>query len=93
MVDTFEISVTLAATLLLQKGDVSISDIRALPFVRDQQEAFAIARRLSDAFGSRCRAEALDSLGGDNARIRMAINDSPREPLVRKSARATARRM
>ena len=93
MVDTFEISVTLAATLLLQKGDVSITDIKALPFVRDQQEAFAIARRVSDAFGPRCRVEAPDSLGGANARIRMAISDSPREPLTRKSVRAAARRM
>jgi hypothetical protein len=93
MEDTFEISVTLAATLLLQKGDVSISDIRALPFVRDQQEAFAIARRLSDSFGSRCRVEVPDSQGGANVRISMAIGDSSKGPLARSSARAMARRM
>ena len=86
MVDTFEISVTLAATLFLRKGDVSISDIRALPFVSDEQEAFAIAGRLTEAFGPRCRVEAQDSLGGANVRLRMALDDSRREPLMGTSA-------
>ena len=89
MVDTFEISVTLAATLLLRKGDVSISDIRSLPFVSDQQEAIAIAGRLTDAFGPRCKIETLDNQAGANVRLRMSIHDSQKELIAMSTARAT----
>ena len=45
-----ENAVRLAASLLKQFGQISVSEIRALPFVRSDEEAMIIARSLAEAF-------------------------------------------
>ena len=43
------VSLRLAAGLLIQDGQLSISEIKALPFVETQGEALSIAQELYDA--------------------------------------------
>ena len=46
------ISLKLAAALLLQKGELTISDIRALPFVDSEEFAKVIAFSLQNRFNA-----------------------------------------
>ena len=50
MIDTFDISVRLAGMLLLHDGEISVSDIEAIPFVQNRAEAHAVARKLAYTF-------------------------------------------
>lgn len=47
---TKEAAVKIAAALLQQYGQISVSEIRALPFVQTDEEAMMIARSLAEAF-------------------------------------------
>ena len=51
------IAMKLAGMLLLQNGRVSVSEIEALPFVRDRYEALAIAQTLLRWLGDQCPIE------------------------------------
>ncbi len=44
------IPIKLATALLLNEGQISISDIEALPLVENEQMAYHIARHLADRF-------------------------------------------
>ena len=46
-----DIPIRLATALLIQKGEISIGEITALPLVDDREVAIAIARILSRNFG------------------------------------------
>ena len=47
------VSLRLAAALLIQDGQLSIREIKALPFVGTQGEALSIAQELYDALSER----------------------------------------
>lgn len=49
----------LAAALFLKRGEISLSDIEALPFVEDEYEAANIARRLMEMFDTDMRRRRL----------------------------------
>ena len=70
-IDTFGISVKLAGMLLLRHGGISVSEIEALPFVKDKQEARAIALRLTRAFESGYHVEIDNSPLRPDTRIRI----------------------
>lgn len=50
MLNTHRVAIQLAGILLRGYGRVSLSEIRALPFVENSDEALFIAQRLLDAF-------------------------------------------
>ena len=47
---TYEVGTRLAAALLLRHGELSLSDIEALPSVEDEEMALAIVGRLQSLF-------------------------------------------
>jgi hypothetical protein len=66
MEDMHTLSTRIAAALLLQKGEITLKDIEAIPFVDSHETAFAIAARLARNFDvetlqvSRGRENSLD---------------------------------
>jgi len=54
MNDFTHISIKLATALLLQQGRISISDIRALPFVENRHVVNAIITSLNSAYDLEC---------------------------------------
>ena len=50
MPDTQRIAIQLAGILFLGYGSLTLSEIRALPFVESSEESLFIAQRLMDAF-------------------------------------------
>ena len=51
MTDLHNVSVRLAGVLLIQDGEITLSDIESLPFVETKEEALSIARKLVHVFG------------------------------------------
>lgn len=45
-----DVSTRIAALLLLDQGELSLSDIEAIPFVEDPEAALAIALKLQQSF-------------------------------------------
>lgn len=66
MEDLQVVSTRIAALLLLDRGQITLRDLEALPFVEDQETALAIAARLARTFDvetyqtSRGRENTLD---------------------------------
>lgn len=50
MTDLESLSTKIAALLLVQRGEITLADIQALPFVDSPERAAAIAARLAAAF-------------------------------------------
>lgn len=50
MLDTQRIAIQRAGRMFLGSGRITLADIRALPFVENNDEALFIAQRLLDAF-------------------------------------------
>ena len=49
-IDTIAVSTRLAAALLLRQGEISVSEIRALPFVEDKETVRVVMARLVHAY-------------------------------------------
>ena len=60
MTDLHNVSVRLAGVLLIQDGEITLSDIESLPFVETREEALSIARKLVHVFGEEYRVEMHD---------------------------------
>lgn len=63
MMKTSSLPMRLAAALLLQEGELSIGDIRALPFVDDPETARAVATSLMSVFQAEWRQRKTISQG------------------------------
>ena len=72
LVDTYAIAVKLAGMLLIQNGQITVREIKTLPFVQDSREAHAIAQRLTKAFARRYRIHVAESAGGAETSLRLA---------------------
>ena len=70
-IDRFDISVKLAAMLLMHDGAISIKDIESIPSVGDREEAYAVARRLVDGFNETYQVEVI-ARGDSNVEIVLA---------------------
>lgn len=58
------IPIKLATALLLNEGQISISDIEALPLVEDEQMAYDIARYLADRFDTYASQREISGAAG-----------------------------
>src|SRR6266480_4225874 len=61
------VPVTLAAALLLKEGEISISDIEAIPFVEGERAALAIAARLTHRFDTYTKRRRVSAASGPGA--------------------------
>ena len=76
MNDFTHISIRLAAALLLQRGEISISDIQALPFVENDDAVKVIVESLSSIYHvERCQYRAATHKWEDILRIRYPTKD------------------
>lgn len=71
--DTYGLAVKLAGMLLVQNGQITIDEIKSLPFVQSSQEAHAIAQRLAKVFGYRYHIEVAGGVGVGGAETRLRI--------------------
>jgi len=60
----YEVSTRIAAALLLKHGELSLSDIEALPFVEDEEMALAIVGRLRSLLNAEPRQRRIPGTNG-----------------------------
>ena len=86
-----ENAVKLAAALLKQFGQISVSEIRALPFVRSDEEAMIIAKSLAEAFDVEIRQVRQDGHDLNNwvdvLRLNSAVQQLPSTHSTTSSSR------
>jgi hypothetical protein len=57
----------LAAVLLLKRGEITISDIEALPLVDDERQALLIADELAEMFKACCQQRRSRAVGAESS--------------------------
>ena len=82
--DLYELNLRLAGVLLVQNGGISLSEIEALPFVKDRREALAIAKRLLNGSVGPYRVTVSENRGDLDIRLRLNDDVSSRhdEPVL-----------
>ena len=75
MVDTYALAVRLAGMLLMRNGQITIGEIQNLPFVRDKDEAYAVAQRLVQVFGHHHGIEFTSETGGPDTRLSLNLTN------------------
>lgn len=84
-----DLATKLAAALLLRRGEITISDIEALPLVQDEREAMEIAERLAEIFSTSRQQRRTDGTGqGASYEDVITLNRSAR-PRTERAARYT----
>ncbi len=76
MTDKFEIAVRLARALLLKDGELSIQDIKSIPYVRSREEAYAVARRLARISNPYYSIEVVDDRWHGDIKLRVVLDEA-----------------
>ena len=76
MTDKFEIAVKLGRALLLKHGQISVQEIRSIPYVRSRDEAFAVARRLANTSNPYYSVEVVDDRWDGDIKLRVELDET-----------------
>ena len=71
MVNNLNVPIRLASLLLMSNAQITMTEIQALPFVTNRQEADAVAQNLMRVFGPRYRIEVSSGLGRSGVMLRL----------------------
>ncbi len=84
-----DVATKLAAALLLKRGEISLSDIEALPLVDDEQEARRVASQLSEIFDTYRRQSQISGTDGTPDEEVIVLRSTVRPTRARRVSRAT----
>ena len=79
----------LAAALLLKRGEITISDIEALPLVEDERQAMHIADRLAEMFATYRQQRRIGRAGHGSSYEDVIILHPSARPHIERAARHT----
>lgn len=78
MVNTLDIPIRLASLLLMSRAQITMSEIKSLPFVNNEKEADAVAQNLMGMVSPGFQIKAPSSMGQGETKLILEMAAEPR---------------